>query len=171
MIRGIKTNRLGELKMKYYSELTDKIYNTEDELKAAEKALADEKAKKEAAAKEKKADAIKVETAFKARNAARRKYNSELVEARKAYNDAILAAEKNFRACVEKISKAKDDAEKAYDEALKTFTAAHKEGYHLKLTDGDNVVVLSSNPEAQLREQIAKRNSDFFEKFFDLLKF
>lgn len=157
--------------MKFYSEITRKIYETEEELKQAEQAVADEKAKREAAAKEKKADAAKVEKAFKERNAARRQYNKELAEARKAYHDAVIAAEKNFSACVEKISKEKDAAEVAYDQALKDFSDIHKEGYHLKLTDGDNVVVLSSNPDALLHEQIAKRNAEFFDKIFELFRF
>ena len=70
--------------MKYYSELTKNLYESEKELIDAENKIkierikkeADEKAKKEARA----ADAKKVDEAFK-----------NLNEARKAYNEALAA--------------------------------------------------------------------------------
>ena len=65
--------------MKYYSELTKKLYETEDAAKKAERDLESTKAKNAELAKAKKQEANKVEEAFKARNAARREYNTKLV--------------------------------------------------------------------------------------------
>ena len=131
--------------MKFYSEVTKKLYESEEELKAAEKAVADENAKKAEAAKAKKADALKVEEAFKANNTAKREYNAKVLAARKMYNESVTAAKKAFDEAVTDANEAKDIAEKHYDKMLKEFTDKHPEGYHLTLKDGDNVVTISSN--------------------------
>ena len=131
--------------MKFYSDVTKKLYESEEELKAAEKAVADETAKKAEAAKVKKADALKVEEAFKANNTAMREYNAKVLAARKMYNEAVTAAKKAFDEAVTDANEAKDIAEKHYDKMLKDFTDKHPEGYHLTLKDGDNVVTISSN--------------------------
>lgn len=131
--------------MKFYSEVTKKLYESEEELNAAEKAVADENAKKAEAAKAKKADALKVEEAFKANNDAKREYNAKVLAARKMYNEAVAAAKQAFDGAVSDANDAKDLAEKHYDKMLKEFTDKHPEGYHLTLKDGDNVVTISSN--------------------------
>ena len=58
--------------MKFYSEVTKKLYDSQEDLTAAEKEVTDANAKKVEAAKAKKADAAKVEDAFKANNNAKR---------------------------------------------------------------------------------------------------
>lgn len=64
--------------MKFYSEVTDKIYNTEDELKKAE-FLVSEKKRKDANLKaERETAAKKVEDAFKAAAAAEKAARKEL---------------------------------------------------------------------------------------------
>lgn len=130
--------------MKFYSEVTKKLYESEEELNTAEKAVADENAKKAEAAKTKKADALKVEEAFKANNNAKREYNAKVLAARKMYNEAVAAAKKAFDEAVTDACNTKDNAEKHYDKMLKEFTDKHPEGYHLTLKDGDNVVTISS---------------------------
>lgn len=130
--------------MKFYSEVTKKLYESEEELNTAEKAVADENAKKAEAAKAKKADALKVEEAFKANNNAKREYNAKVLAARKMYNEAVAAAKKAFDEAVTDACNTKDAAEKHYDKMLKEFTDKHPEGYHLTLKDGDNVVTISS---------------------------
>ena len=129
--------------MKFYSEVTKKLYETEEDLKNAEIEVAAEKAKKEEAALAKKADATKVEEAFKANNDAKREYNAKIVAARKMYNETVVAAKKAYEDAVNDATKVKDAAEKVYDEVLKEFTRKH-ESYHMTLRDGDNVVVLSN---------------------------
>lgn len=130
--------------MKFYSEVTKKLYETEEDLKTAEKAVADEKAKKEEAALAKKTDAKKVEDAFKVRNDAKREYNTKVVAARKMYNETIAAAKKTFDDAVTDAATTLNTAEEVYDKILKDFIAKHPEGYHLTLKDGDNVVTYSS---------------------------
>lgn len=130
--------------MKFYSEVTKKLYDSQEDLTAAEKEVADANAKKVEAAKAKKADAAKVEDAFKANNNAKREYNAKVLAARKQYNEAVAAAKKAFDEAVTDASNAKDAAEKLYDKMLKEFTEKHPEGYHLTLKDGDNVVTISN---------------------------
>ena len=130
--------------MKFYSEVTKKLYETEEDLKIAEKAVADEKAKKEEAALAKKTDAKKVEDAFKVRNDAKREYNTKVIAARKMYNDTIANAKKAFDDAVTDAATTLNTAEEVYDKVLKDFIAKHPEGYHLTLKDGDNVVTYSS---------------------------
>lgn len=134
--------------MKFYSEVTKKLYESEEELKIAEKVVADEEAKKAEAAKAKKADAVKVEEAFKANNDAKREYNAKVIAARKMYNDTIAAAKKAFDEAVTDAATVLNTAEEVYDKVLKDFIAKHPEGYHLTLKDGDNVATYSSNVES-----------------------
>lgn len=129
--------------MKFYSEVTKKLYDSEEELTIAEKEIADAEAQKAEAAKVKKADAQKVEDAFKANNAAKREYNTKIVAARKMYNETVVAAKKAYDEAINDATTAKDAAEKAYDAALKEFTSKY-ESYHMTLKDEDNVVTLSS---------------------------
>lgn len=152
--------------MKYYSDVTKKLYNTEDELKAAEKVVAAELAKKELATKEKKADAKVVEDAFKARNAARRDYNTKVVEARKAYNIALVEAKKAFDAAVTEATTAKDKAEEAYNVALKEFTNKH-ESYHMTLKDGDNVMTIS-NASDKTYENISREYNNLMDTILNI---
>lgn len=133
--------------MKFYSEVTKKLYESEEELNIAEKAVADENAKKAEAAQAKKADALKVEEAFKANNDAKREYNAKVIAARKMYNETVAAAKKTFDEAVADATKVKDAAEKTYDNALKEFTSKH-DSYHMTLRDGDNVVTISNQTDA-----------------------
>lgn len=156
--------------MKFYSELTKQLYETEEEAIAAEKKLEAEKAEAAKKASAKKADANKVEEAFKARNAARREYNTKVMDARKAYNTALVEAKKAFDAAINDATSAKDKAEEVYNSALKEFTDKHPEGYHMTLKDGDNVITLSRASDKQY-EKISKEYNDFidtFVKFFNL---
>jgi septal ring factor EnvC (AmiA/AmiB activator) len=156
--------------MKYYSEKLNKLFDTEKDLVAAEQALAAEQAKKELAAQEKKAEAKAVEDAFKARNAARREYNTKLVEARKAYNSAIAAAKEVFNKTLTEATNAKDNAEEAYNTALKEFTSKHPEGYHMTLKDGDNVMTISNSADKQV-ENISKEYNEFLNSLLNIWKF
>ena len=134
--------------MKFYSEVTKKLYESEEELNTAEQAVAAENAKKAEATKAKKADALKVEEAFKAANDAKREYNAKVIAARKMYNDTVATAKKAFDEAVSDATDAKNKAEELYDTILKDFIAKHPEGYHLTLKDGDNVVTYSSQTDA-----------------------
>jgi membrane protein involved in colicin uptake len=130
--------------MKFYSEVTKKLYNSEEELNAAEQEIVEAEAKKAEAAKAKKEEAKVVEEAFKARNAASIEYNTKVMAARKAYNETLVAAGKAFEEAVADATKVKNAAEEKYNAALKDFTDKHPEGYHMTLKDGDNIMTISS---------------------------
>ena len=156
--------------MKYYSETLDKIFETEKELKVAEKADAEEKAKKEEAKLVVKKESSEVEDAFKARNAARKAYNEKLVEARKTYNAALRKAKDEFEADLKESTEALEKAEADYDTKLKAFQKAHPEGYRLSLKDGDNVVTYTSNPVEYQIKDISKEFDDMLDLFSDFLR-
>ena len=155
--------------MKFYSEKLKKLFDTEKELVEAEKVVEEEQLKKQKAAEQKKAEASKVEEAFKARNTARREYNTKLVEARKIYNDAIVAAKKAFNDALNDAAAIKDKAEEAYSAALKEFTAKHPEGYHMTLKDGDNVVTISNSSDKNF-ETMGKDFNDLLDSLFNIWK-
>ena len=154
--------------MKFYSEKLKKLFDTEKDLVAAEKVVDEENEKKKLASEQKKEEASKVEDAFKARNAARREYNTKLVEARKIYNDAIIAAKKTFNETLTSATEAKDKAEEAYNVALKEFTAKY-ESYHMTLKDGDNVVTISNASDKNF-ETMRKEFNSFLDSLLNIWK-
>lgn len=154
--------------MKFYSEKLKKLFDTEKDLVAAEKVVDEENEKKKLASEQKKEEASKVEDAFKARNAARREYNTKLVEARKIYNDAIIAAKKTFNETLTSATEAKDKAEEAYNVALKEFTAKY-ESYHMTLKDGDNVVTISNASDKNF-EAMGKEFNSFLDSLLNIWK-
>ena len=154
--------------MKFYSEKLKKLFDTEKDLVAAEKVVDEENQKKRLASEQKKEEASKVEDAFKARNAARREYNTKLVEARKIYNDAIIAAKKTFNETLTSATEAKDKAEEAYNKALKEFTAKY-ESYHMTLKDGDNVVTISNSSDKNF-ETMGKEFNSFLDSLLNIWK-
>ena len=154
--------------MKFYSEKLKKLFDTEKDLVAAEKVVDEENEKKKLASEQKKEEASKVEDAFKARNAARREYNTKLVEARKIYNDAIIAAKKAFNETLTSATDAKDKAEEAYNVALKEFTAKY-ESYHMTLKDGDNVVTISNASDKNF-ETMGKEFNSFLDSLLNIWK-
>ena len=156
--------------MKYYSDVLDKVFETEKELKAAEKADAEEKAKKEEAKALVKKESSEVEDAFKARNAARHAYNEKLVEARKAYNEALRKAKDEFEDSLKESTETLEKAEADYDTKLKAFQKAHPEGYHITLKDGDNVVTYTSNQVDYPVRSISKEFDDMLDLFSNLLR-
>ena len=156
--------------MKYYSETLDKVFETEKELKDAEKADAEEKAKKEEAKLVVKKESSEVEDAFKARNAARRAYNEKLVEARKTYNKVLRKAKDEFEADLKESTEALEKAEADYDNKLKAFQKAHPEGFRLALKDGDNVVTYTSNPVEYQVKSISKEFDDMLDMFSNFLR-
>lgn len=96
--------------MKYYSEVTKEMYNSEKELVAAERKKAIEDAKKEEVAKVSKAEFDKLKRAYE--------------EASKAYGEAGEAADKIITEAEEKASKLLDEAKKKYNDARVAYIKA-----------------------------------------------
>ena len=96
--------------MKYYSEVTKEMYNSEKELVAAERKKAIEDAKKEEVAKVNKAEFDKLKRTYE--------------EASKAYSEAGEAADKIITEAEEKASKLLDEAKKKYNDARVAYVKA-----------------------------------------------
>lgn len=127
----------------YYSKVLKKPFDSIEELREAEDAYYSElKAKADTAAK-KKADAAKVEDAFKALNAARKTYKETLSQLTKEYAEQLSDLKKAFEFGKKDIHNTLAAAEEAYATALKEFTEAHPEGYHVTLRDGDFETTIS----------------------------
>ena len=153
----------------FYSKVLNKPFDTLEELQAAEeKVLMEQEAKAKAAA-DRKTEAAKVEEAFKARNAARREYNSKVMEARKAYNTTLVEAKKAFDAAINEATAAKDKAEVEYNTALKEFTDKHQT-YHMTLKDGDNVMTISNQSDKGY-ESISKEYNNLIDTILNIWKF
>lgn len=145
--------------MKFYSEKLNKMFDDENTLRVEEEQALQAEQTAKAKALEKKEEAKQVEESFKLANAARREYNETIVKLRKQYNADLIKLRTAFEADSAEAKKALEAAELKYDADLKDFIAKHPEGYHLTLTDSDNVVTMSSTT-----------SFDFFDKLFDMLK-
>lgn len=128
----------------YYSRLLNKPFDSVAELREAEAAYYAEQKAKEDKAAAKKADALKVENAFKALNAARREYKEKLTQLTAEYTEELATLKQAFELGKKDIQEELGAAEEAYSNALKEFTAAHPEGYHVTLKDGDFETTISS---------------------------
>ena len=127
----------------YYSKLLKEPFDSLNELTMAEEAYyAKQKAKEDAAA-QKKADALKVEDAFKALNAARKTYKENLTQLTKEYAESLDNLKKAFELGKKDIHDKLAEAEEVYQAALKEFDTAYPEGYHVTLHDGDFETTLS----------------------------
>lgn len=146
----------------YYSKLLKEPFDTIEELQEAEEAYyAKQKAKEDAAA-QKKADALKVDEAFKALNAARKVYKEDLTQLTKEYAESLENLKKAFELGKKDIHNKLAEAEDAYQSALKEFTEKY-DSYHLSLKDGD----FETTIEKQTSDNApAKKPVDIFDLFF-----
>lgn len=158
-----KTDHKVDVKYGYYSKLLKEPFDTIEELQEAEEAYyAKQKAKEDAAA-QKKADALKVENAFKALNAARKTYKEELNQLTREYAESLDNLKKAFELGKRDIHNTLAEAETTFDKAHKEFTDKHPEGFHLTLRDGDFEMTL----EKQTSDNVpAKKPVDIFDLFF-----
>lgn len=147
----------------FYSKLLQKPFDSLSELAAAEAAYLDKQKAKEDAAAQKKADAKKVENAFKALNAARKIYKEELAQLTMEYAESLENLKKAFELGKKDIADKLAGAEGVYQAALKEFDAAHPEGYHVTLHDGDFETTLSKQTSDEVP---AKKPVDIFDLLF-----
>ena len=133
-----------EIGYAFYSRVLNKPFDTLSELNAAEDAhFAEIKAKEDKVA-QKKADAMKVEDAFKALNAARKAYKENLIKVADEYSESLKALKVAFEDAREVEEAKLAAAEDNYKEMLKAFTDKY-ESYHLTLKDGDFETTISGN--------------------------
>ena len=156
-----KTEQLG---YGFYSRILNKPFDSLAELKEAEAHhYAEIKAKEDKAAA-KKADALKVEDAFKALNAARKEYKEKLTQLTTEYSEELTNLKKAFDLGKKDLQDTLAAAEDAYSKALKEFTVAHPEGYHLTLKDGDFETTISGS-----QTKNAKKSETDLLNIFDLI--
>ncbi len=151
----------------YYSTVLKTPFESLDELKAAEeKHFAVIKAKEDKAA-QKKVDAVKVEDAFKALNAARKSYKEDLATLTKEYAEALENLKKAYELGTKDIKEKLAAAEEGYSKALKEFTSKYDQ-FHLTLKDGDFETTISSQSNGTIK---AKAPTDFSKlaDLFDLM--
>lgn len=155
--------------MKFYSEVLNKVFDTEADLTTAEQEYEAAVAAKKEAAATKKEEASKVEAAYQARNAAKRKYSADVVELRKQYNADLIALRTQFENNANNLKKDVDNAEKAYEDALKAFVDKYPEGYHMTLKDGDNVININTLQSADIRrlERLLADREKWFNEIFN----
>lgn len=153
----------------YYSKVLKQPFDTVKALKEAEaKYYAEVKAKEEKAAA-KKADAQKVEDAFKALNVARKEYKEDLTQLTQEYSEALANIKNAFEAGKKDIHEKLAAAEDAYNVALKEFIAAHPEGYHVTLKDGDFETTISGSNKVQPAAKVGSKNEKAVIDLLDLL--
>jgi uncharacterized protein with gpF-like domain len=147
----------------YFSKLLKEPFDSIEELREAEEAYCAKQKAKEDAAAMKKADALKVEDAFKALNAARKTYKENLTQLTKEYAESLDNLKKAFELGKKDIHNQLAEAEEAYQAALKEFADKHPEGYHLTLRDGDFETTISKQTSDSVP---TKKPIDFFDLFF-----
>lgn len=150
----------------FYSKVLSKPFDSLSELVAAEDAYYSELKIKEDAAAQKKVDAIKVEEAFKALNAARREYKESVLQITQEFSEELDHLKKAFELGKEHINQKLADAEDAYSAALKEFTDKY-ENYHMTLKDGDFETTISSS-KTTTPIKTAEAYADIFKWVFGL---
>jgi chromosome segregation ATPase len=109
--------------MKYYSETLNKLYNSEKELRAAEKALEDKNLQKENTKKEL---STKIEAAEAALDAAHKNYEEVREEAARLMDESnkqILKMINDAKAKITEAEKTRTDAIVAFNQQFGTYRA------------------------------------------------
>lgn len=127
----------------FYSNVLKKPFERLDDLKKAEAVYYEEQKAKEDKAAAKRAEAQKVGDAFKALNAARKEYKENMTQLTTEYAEELETLKKAYELGKKDIYNKLAQAEENFEKAHKEFTAAHPEGYHLTLKDGDFETTLS----------------------------
>lgn len=150
----------------YYSRVLEKPFDSIEELKAAEAKHFEAQRAKEDKAAQKKAEAMRVEEAFKALNAARKTYKEDLTQVTNEYSEKLTELKKTFEFAKKEIHAALAAAETNYSTALKAFTEKYPEGYHLTLKDGDFETTISGSRKATSNTEKVNDVFDLFDLFF-----
>lgn len=128
----------------YYSKLLKKPFDSIEALKEAEAAFKAEEEKKAAASEKRREEAKVVEEAFRAMNATRKGARKIIDDAKVLSAKKISEANAEYAAAVREQNEQIKVAEERYKKALDEFKAAHPDGYHLTLRDGDTEETITS---------------------------
>ncbi len=154
----------------FYSNVLHKPFEHLIDLQRAEEVYFAEQKVKEEKVSKKKADALKVEEAFKALNAARKAYKEDLTQLTKEYAEELETLKKAFELGKKDIYNTLAEAEEAYDKALKEFNAKYPEGYHLTLKGDDFETTISRSTSSTESKEVPK-TSNILELFDWLFSF
>lgn len=159
----------------FYSNVLKKPFERLDDLKNAEAVYFQEQKAKEDKAAQKKAEALRVEKAFKARNAARKAYKEDLAQLTKEYAEALENLKKAYDLGKKDLKDNLVAADEAYIKELNDFITKHPEGYHLTLKDGDlettvsSQVATSADTKSSTDDKAATTVANIFEMLFGAL--
>ena len=101
---------------------------------------------------------------IKALNAARKEYKEKLAQLTAEYAESLDRLKRAFELGTKDIQRVLATAEESYEKALKEFNAAHPEGYHVTLRDGDFETTLSKQVSNNKTCEVPK-TSDIFDIF------
>lgn len=154
----------------YYSKVLNKPFDTLEELKAAEGEYRAQELAKRQAAEQRKSDAANVEKAFKDLNAAKRAYSETTAKAYADYLEKAKLLEEEYNTVIKAANSELKAKQESYNKALKVFTDAHPEGYHLTLKDGDNVITYNAGQVNKAADQTSAviNVMDLFSNLFKL---
>jgi chromosome segregation ATPase len=152
----------------FYSKELKQVFDSVDELKAAEASHRAELKAKEDQITQKKADAQKVEEAFKALNLARKAYKDDTTALTKEYAESLDNLKKAYDLGIKDIKGKLATAEESYKAALKEFTDKY-DTYHLSLKDGDFETTISSQTNGVAKAKVPadiSKIADLFDLMF-----
>lgn len=154
----------------FYSNVLRKPFERLDDLRKAEAVYYEEQKVKEDKAAAKRAEAQKVEDAFKALNAARKEYKENVTQLTAEYAESLETLKQAYELGKKDIHDKLVQAEENFEKAHKAFTAAHPEGYHLTLKDGDFETTLSGSKTNNIDNAVKASNNvaDLFSLLFGL---
>lgn len=150
----------------YYSKVLKEAFNTVTDLKKAEEAYYAKLKVKEDKAAQKKADAMKVEEAFKALNAARKDYKEDLATLATEYHEALKKLKDTFEFGKKDVHAKLAAAEESFNAELKKFADTYGQ-YHFSLKGDDFETTVSGNIKTATAGE-ASKTSDIFD-IFDLM--
>lgn len=127
-------------KYKVYSVVLNTLFDSVEELTAAEEEARKAEEAKKSLSEQRKSDAEKVKEAYLACKASKKAYNKNLIELRKEYNDAVQLAKSRYNEKVETLATTVNKATEDYNNLLADFNKKYPGGFHLTLKETDEGV-------------------------------
>lgn len=127
-------------KYKVYSVVLNTLFDSVEELTAAEEEARRAEEAKKSLSEQRKSDAEKVKEAYLACKASKKAYNKNLIELRKEYNDAVQLAKSRYNEKVETLATTVNKATEDYNNLLADFNKKYPGGFHLTLKETDEGV-------------------------------
>lgn len=127
-------------KYKVYSIVLNTLFDSVEELTAAEEEARKAEEARKSLSEQRKSDAEKVKEAYLACRASKKAYNKNLIELRKEYNDAVQQAKSRYNKDVAALAETVNKAAEDYNNLLADFNKKYPGGFHLTLKETDEGV-------------------------------